>query len=129
MSEGKAPSYQVKDKAKLERLMKEYNVESQIALAEAIMAEFGQAGGPHSVHSSRACKEGLNCGESLASILEASTGRSLRSCIAPTSAWTTITLHLILQGLRASLADGWGGSMIATELQDVDVRHAQPNVL
>jgi carbon-monoxide dehydrogenase catalytic subunit len=28
-------------------------------------------------------------------------------------------VHLILQGLRASLADGWGGSMIATELQDV----------
>ncbi len=46
MSEGKAPSYQVKDKAKLERLMKEYNVDSQIALAEAIMAEFGKQEGP-----------------------------------------------------------------------------------
>ena len=28
-------------------------------------------------------------------------------------------VNLILQGLRTSLADGWGGSMIATELQDV----------
>lgn len=28
-------------------------------------------------------------------------------------------VNLILQGLRASLADGWGGSMIATELQDI----------
>ena len=27
--------------------------------------------------------------------------------------------HLLQQGVRASLADGWGGSMIATELQDV----------
>ncbi len=27
--------------------------------------------------------------------------------------------NLLLQGARASLADGWGGSMIATELQDV----------
>lgn len=27
--------------------------------------------------------------------------------------------NLLLQGLRASLADGWGGSMIATDLQDV----------
>jgi carbon-monoxide dehydrogenase catalytic subunit len=28
-------------------------------------------------------------------------------------------VNLILQGLRTALADGWGGSMIATELQDV----------
>ena len=28
-------------------------------------------------------------------------------------------VNLILQGLKASIADGWGGSMIATELSDV----------
>ncbi|MBE9506671.1 MAG: anaerobic carbon-monoxide dehydrogenase catalytic subunit, partial [Chloroflexi bacterium] len=28
-------------------------------------------------------------------------------------------VNLILQGLRASIADGWGGSMVATELSDV----------
>jgi len=27
--------------------------------------------------------------------------------------------HLMLHGMRTSLADGWGGSMIATELQDI----------
>ena len=27
--------------------------------------------------------------------------------------------HLLQQGVRVSLADGWGGSMIATELQDI----------
>jgi hydroxylamine reductase (hybrid-cluster protein) len=27
--------------------------------------------------------------------------------------------NLMLQGTKAALADGWGGSMIATELQDV----------
>lgn len=27
--------------------------------------------------------------------------------------------HIILQAMRTSLADGWGGSMIATELQDI----------
>ena len=27
--------------------------------------------------------------------------------------------NLLLQGIRSSLADGWGGSMIATELQDI----------
>ena len=28
-------------------------------------------------------------------------------------------VNLILQGLRASIADGWGGSMVATEISDV----------
>ncbi len=27
--------------------------------------------------------------------------------------------NLIAQGTRAALADGWGGSMLATELQDI----------
>ena len=28
-------------------------------------------------------------------------------------------VNLILQGLKASIADGWGGSMVATEISDV----------
>ena len=27
--------------------------------------------------------------------------------------------HLLLQGMRASLGDGWGGSMLATDIQDI----------
>ncbi len=34
--------------------------------------------------------------------------------------------NIIMQGLRCSLADGWGGSMIATELQDVILGSPQP---
>ena len=34
--------------------------------------------------------------------------------------------NILMQGLRASLADGWGGSMIATDLQDVLFRSPQP---
>jgi len=34
-------------------------------------------------------------------------------------------VNLILQGVRASLADGWGGSMIATDLSDVLFRTPQ----
>ena len=45
VSAGLAASYKVKDRAKMERLMKEYRVDSQIALAEAIMAEFGMQEG------------------------------------------------------------------------------------
>jgi len=28
-------------------------------------------------------------------------------------------IHILMQGIRAALADGWGGSMIATEISDV----------
>jgi carbon-monoxide dehydrogenase catalytic subunit len=34
--------------------------------------------------------------------------------------------NILMQGMRAALADGWGGSMIATDLQDVLFRSPQP---
>ncbi|MFC2024276.1 anaerobic carbon-monoxide dehydrogenase catalytic subunit, partial [Chloroflexota bacterium] len=34
--------------------------------------------------------------------------------------------NLLLQGARAALADGWGGSMIATDLQDIMFGNPQP---
>ena len=34
--------------------------------------------------------------------------------------------NLLLQGARCSLADGWGGSMIATELQDIMFGNPSP---
>lgn len=118
MSEGKAPSYQVKDKAKLERLMKEYNVESQIALAEAIMAEFGKQDGPIQF-TRRAPAKRVELWKKLG-IDPRGIDREIVEIMHRTHMGVDNDyVHLILQGLRASLADGWGGSMIATELQDV----------
>ncbi len=118
MSEGRAPSYQVKDKAKLERLMKEYNVESQIALAEAIMAEFGKQEGPIQF-TLRAPAKRVELWRKLG-IDPRGIDREIVEIMHRTHIGVDNDhVHLILQGLRASLADGWGGSMIATELQDV----------
>jgi carbon-monoxide dehydrogenase catalytic subunit len=118
MSEGKAPSYQVKDKAKLERLMKEYSVESQIALAEAIMAEFGKQDGPIQF-TRRAPAKRVELWKKLG-IDPRGIDREIVEIMHRTHMGVDNDyVHLILQGLRASLADGWGGSMIATELQDV----------
>lgn len=118
MSEGRAPSYQVKDKAKLERLMKEYNVESQIALAEAIMAEFGKQEGPIQF-TIRAPAKRIELWRKLG-IDPRGIDREIVEIMHRTHMGVDNDyVHLILQGLRASLADGWGGSMIATELQDV----------
>jgi len=118
MSEGKAPSYQVKDQAKLERLMKEYNVDSQMALADSIMAEFGKQEGPIQF-TRRAPAKRVELWQKLG-IDPRGIDREIVEIMHRTHIGVdNDPINLILQGLRASLADGWGGSMIATELQDV----------
>ncbi len=118
MSEGKAPSYKVKDSAKLERLMKEYGVDSQIALADAVLAEFGKQDGPIQF-TRRAPAKRVELWKKLG-IDPRGIDREIVEIMHRTHIGVDNDyVHLILQGLRASLADGWGGSMIATELQDV----------
>ncbi len=116
--EGKAPSYSIKDQAKLEHLMKEYGVETQIALADAIMAEFGkQDGSPQ--FTRRAPAKRLALWNKLG-IEPRGIDREIVECVHHTHMGVDNDyVSLILQGLRTGLADGWGGSMIATELQDV----------
>ena len=118
MSEGKAPSYKVKDSAKLERLMKEYGVDSQIALADAVLSEFGKQDGPIQF-TRRAPAKRVELWKKLG-IDPRGIDREIVEIMHRTHIGVDNDyVHLILQGLRASLADGWGGSMIATELQDV----------
>ena len=115
---GDAPSYSIKDQAKLERLMKEYGVETQIALADAIMAEFGKQDGPIQF-TRRAPAKRLELWKKLG-IEPRGIDREIVECMHRTHMGVDNDyVSLILQGLRTGLADGWGGSMIATELQDV----------
>jgi carbon-monoxide dehydrogenase catalytic subunit len=115
---GRASSYSIKDQAKLERLMKEYGVETQIALADAIMAEFGKQDGPIQF-TRRAPAKRLELWKKLG-IEPRGIDREIVECMHRTHMGVDNDhVNLILQGLRTSLADGWGGSMIATELQDV----------
>jgi carbon-monoxide dehydrogenase catalytic subunit len=113
-----APSYQVKDNAKMERLMKEYGANSQIALAEAVMAEFGMQEGPIQF-TRRAPPKRLQLWQKLG-IEPRGIDREIveimhRTHVGVDNDYSSLILH----GLRTSIADGWGGSMIATELQDV----------
>jgi carbon-monoxide dehydrogenase catalytic subunit len=118
VTKGKAPSYQVRDVAKMERLMKEYGVESQVALAEAIMAEFGQQEGPIQF-TCRAPPKRLELWKKLG-IEPRGIDREIVECMHRTNIGVDNDyVNLILHGLRTALADGWGGSMIATELQDI----------
>jgi carbon-monoxide dehydrogenase catalytic subunit len=118
VSQGKAPSYQVKDKAKMERLMQEYGVKSQIELAEAIMAEFGMQEGPIQF-TRRAPPKRLELWRKLG-IEPRGIDQEIVECMHRTHTGVDNDyVNLILHGLRTGLSDGWGGSMIATELQDV----------
>jgi carbon-monoxide dehydrogenase catalytic subunit len=116
--EGKAPSYSIKDPAKLERLMKEYGVDSPAALASAILAEFGKQDGPIQF-TRRAPLQRQELWKKLG-IDPRGIDREIVECMHRTTMGVDNDyVNLILQGLRTALADGWGGSMIATELQDV----------
>lgn len=118
MSEGKAPSYQVKDQSKLSRLMKEYGVPTQADLADAVMAEFGKQEGPIQF-TRRAPAKRQEIWRNLG-IEPRGIDREIVECMHRTNMGVDNDhVNLLLHGLRASLADGWGGSMIATELQDV----------
>jgi len=116
--EGKAPYYGIKDQEKLDRLMKEYNVDSPARLAEAIMNEFGKQDGPIQF-TRRVPPQRLELWKKLG-IDPRGVDREIVECMHRTHIGVDNDyVNLILHGLRTSIADGWGGSMIATELQDV----------
>lgn len=116
--EGKAPSYGIKDQEKLDRLMKEYGVDSPALLAAAIMNEFGKQDGPIQF-TRRVPPQRLKLWNKLG-IDPRGVDREIVECLHRTNIGVDNDyVNLILHGLRTSIADGWGGSMIATELQDV----------
>ena len=116
--EGKAPSYCIKDPEKLDRLMKEYGLDSPALLAAAIMNEFGKQDGPIQF-TRRVPPQRLELWKKLG-IDPRGVDREIVECMHRTHIGVDNDyVNLILHGLRTSISDGWGGSMIATELQDV----------
>jgi anaerobic carbon-monoxide dehydrogenase catalytic subunit len=125
VGEGKAPGYQVTDTAKLDRLAAEFGVAAELPtqakakeLALAMMEEYGIKKG-YLTFSKR--------------LPTARQEKWAALGIAPRGVDWEVTemmhrthmgvdndyVNLLLQALRCALADGWGGSMIATELSDV----------
>jgi len=126
MAEGKAKDYKAKDKVKLLALSKEYGVKTEgkkdveIAreVAEKAFSEFGQQHGALKFVG-RAPKKRQDLWKKLGV-----TPRGIDREIVEIMHRTHIGVdndaeNLIKQGIRASLSDGWGGSMIATEISDV----------
>ncbi len=123
---GKAQGYKITDVEKLKRVAKEYGVAvdgrkpEEIAkeLAEEVMKEFGMVKG-RIQFVERAPEKRKEVWKKLG-VLPRGVDREIveimhRTHIGVDADYVNILLH----GLRASISDGWGGSMIATELSDI----------
>ncbi|MDH7487084.1 MAG: anaerobic carbon-monoxide dehydrogenase catalytic subunit [Anaerolineae bacterium] len=132
-AEGKGGGYEIKDEAKLQRPAEEYGIPTEgrskeeiaLDLAKAALGEFGQQEGPIQF-TRRAPAKRVQTWEKLG-IDPRGIDREIVEIMHRTHMGVDNDyVNLILHGLRASLADGWGGSMIATELQDVLFGVPQP---
>jgi len=126
VAKGTAPGYEIKDEQKLLQLALDWgieignrsNLEIAINIGEIALAEFGkQEGGVLFLRRAPLKRQELWQRESAAP-------RGIDREIVEIMHRTHMGVdqdykNLLRQGVRASIADGWGGSMIATELQDI----------
>ncbi|HEY75019.1 MAG TPA: anaerobic carbon-monoxide dehydrogenase catalytic subunit [Thermoflexia bacterium] len=125
-AEGKAPDYKIRDPYKLVEVAKDFGIKTdgreigEIArdLALAALAEFGQIEG-EVVYVRRAPQKRQQIWRQLGLVPRAYD-------------WEVVDLlhrthigndqdaeHLLHQSMRCALADGWGGSMLATDITDI----------
>jgi len=125
-AKGEAGGYEIKDEAKLMALADEYGIDTDgratndvaLDLAHAVHDEFGKQGGPIRF-TRRAPAARVALWEGLG-VDPRGVDREIVECMHRTHVGVDHDYtHIILHGLRTSISDGWGGSMIATELSDV----------
>ncbi len=126
VSEGKAPGYSIKDPEKLRRLAAEYSIDVsgkddlKLAgeLAYAMQEDYGTRKKAITLLS-RAPEKRRALWEKAGIIprgIDRETSEMMhRTHMGVDNDWVNILLH----GLRNALSDGWGGSMIATEVSDI----------
>ena len=133
MSEREAGSYTIKDEAKLLSIASEYGIltkgkspeEMASELADALLLEFGKQNGSL-LCTSRAPKPRLKLWTELG-IEPRGIDREIVECMHRTNMGVDNDVtHILLHGLRTGLSDGWGGSMIATDVQDILFGTPQP---
>ena len=123
---GEAPGYEIKDEKKLRFIAGTMGIDPEgkstedvaIAVGEAALAEFGKPHGTQ-LQAARAPEKRQAIWSELG-ITPRAIDREVVEAMHRTSMGVDQDWHhLLLQGQRMALADGWGGSMLATELQDI----------
>jgi carbon-monoxide dehydrogenase catalytic subunit len=126
MAEGKAKDYGIKDPVKLRAVARLMGIdpgdrsdrEIAVELGEKALEEFGKTEGTQ-LMAERA-PETRKAVWKKYGVMPRAVDREIVECMHRTHMGVDQDYrHLMLQGTRASLADGWGGSMLATELQDI----------
>jgi carbon-monoxide dehydrogenase catalytic subunit len=123
---GNAPGYEIKDEQKLYQLAMDFGVEVgdrpireiAVEVGEKALAEFGRQEG-EVIFLKRAPLKRQELWRKLG-VAPRGVDREIVEIMHRTHIGVDQDYrNLLLQGTRAALADGWGGSMIATELQDI----------
>lgn len=123
---GEAPGYQIKDEEKLKMVAIIVGVETagkdknQIALevGEKLLEDFGRQEGE--LHFLKRAPVGRQERWRRLGIAPRGIDREIVETLHRTSVGVDQDYrHIIMHSCRTALADGWGGSMIATELQDI----------
>jgi len=133
MAKGSAKDYRIKDEGKLRRIARFYGVEQegktaqQVALAvgEKALSQWGQQEGELALML-RAPEKRVQLWRKLG-LMTRGIDREIVECMHRTHMGTDTDYRSLLRhGIRTALGDGWGGSMIATELQDIMLGSPQP---
>lgn len=125
-AKGEARDYQIKDVIKLHKLAKEFQVEvdgrsnEEIAIdvGEIALAEFGKSDGTQ-LMARRAPKPRQEIWEKYDLTPRALDREVTESLHRSTMGVDQDFKNIIRHASRAALSDGWGGAMLATELQDI----------
>ncbi len=134
VAEGKAPGYKIRDENKLRAVAAEYGLETEgketlvLAgeLADAMMEDYGMRRKSLTLVA-RAPEKRRKLWEKLGITprgIDRETSEMLhRTHMGVDNGWQS----LLLQAMRNALSDGWGGSMIATEVSDILFGVPQPH--
>ncbi len=126
VSEGNAPGYEIRDEEKLKKVAMEYGVEIENRSVEEIASDLAYAMEEDYGTRKKALTLLNRAPEKRRSLWE-KVGITPRGIDRETSEMMHRThmgvdndwANLLLHGLRNALSDGWGGSMIATEVSDI----------
>jgi len=131
-SAGHSHDYEIMDVEKLKALAREFNVDTaqpdeKIAreTSQKLLAEFGRQDG-ELVFTKRAPKKRREIWKKL-NIIPRGIDREVVELLHTTTMGVDNDYkNLIATGMRCALSDGWGGSMVATDVQDIILGSPEP---